>query len=121
MDTLWQIAAIFLASLGTALLVLAAVGVVRMPDLYTRMQTASKASTLGAGLVLLAVAMLTTDAGTAVRAVLASIFLMMTTPIAAHLIARAACQRKVAFSDDTKLIDMPDGSHTDAPHDASSH
>lgn len=103
--TIWMVLALVLAGLGTALLLLAGVGVIRMPDLYMRMQTASKASTLGAGCVLLAAAMLCTDGSTSVRGVLAVVFLMMTTPIAAHLIARAGYRKNVEFSSETKMID----------------
>lgn len=111
--TVWMILAMGLAIVGVALLLLAALGVIRMPDLYMRMQTASKASTLGAGCVLLAAGMLSSDGSTAVRAVLAVIFLMMTTPIAAHLIARSGYRKKVAFSSETQMIDaLPDDSDT---------
>lgn len=106
---IWWIPAMILATIGAGLLLLAAVGMLRMPDMYMRMQTASKASTLGAGCVLLAAAILSSDGATSVRAVLAVVFLMMTTPIAAHLIARAAYRKKVAFSDETKMLDpLPD-------------
>lgn len=105
LQTVWMVLALVLAAVGTLLLLLGAVGVIRMPDLYMRMQTASKASTLGAGCVLLAAAMLSSDGSTSVRAVLAVVFLMMTTPIAAHLIARAGYRKNVKFSDETKMID----------------
>jgi multicomponent Na+:H+ antiporter subunit G len=76
--------------LGAAFSLIAAIGVVRLPDLYTRMHAASKAGAVGGGLVLLAVAVMSFDAGVALRAVIGIVFLLLTTPISAHLLARAS-------------------------------
>ena len=75
---------------GCSLLLLAAVGIVRMPDLFTRMQTATKGATLGISCVLIAVALSMADLGLAIRALLTVIFFFLTAPVAAHMIARAA-------------------------------
>ena len=75
---------------GASFLLLAAVGVVRMPDLFTRMQTATKAATLGISCILLAVTVLMQDWSVGLRAVLAIIFFLLTAPVAAHMIGRAA-------------------------------
>jgi multicomponent Na+:H+ antiporter subunit G len=76
--------------LGGLFGLLAAIGIVRLPDLYTRLHAASKAGAVGAGLILIAVALISTDGAVALRAVLGIIFLLLSTPIAAHLLARAA-------------------------------
>lgn len=76
--------------LGAAFTLLAAVGVVRLPDLYTRMHAASKAGAVGGGLILIAVAILSQDAAVAIRAIVGVIFLLLTTPVSAHLLARAS-------------------------------
>lgn len=68
----------------------AAVGVVRMPDVYIRMHAATKAGTLGSGLILLAVGLSSGDFGVLVRALAAVVFLIITAPVAAHLLGRAA-------------------------------
>lgn len=79
---------------GTLLLVgalfalIAAIGVLRLPDLYTRMHAASKAGTVGGSFILLAVAVLSQDAAVSLRAVIGIAFLLLTTPISAHLLAR---------------------------------
>ena len=75
---------------GAAFLFLAAVGIARMPDLFTRMQTTSKAATLGVGCVVLAVAVHFGDLGVTARALAVIVFVLLTAPVAAHLIARAA-------------------------------
>lgn len=76
--------------LGGLFSLVAAIGVVRLPDLFTRMHAASKAGTVGSGLVLLAVAVVSADAGVALRAIVGIAFILITTPVAAHLLARAS-------------------------------
>jgi multicomponent Na+:H+ antiporter subunit G len=75
---------------GALFLLLAAIGIMRMPDLLMRMQTATKASTLGVGCVLLAAAVYFQDFGVAMRALLVIVFFFITAPVAAHMIGRAA-------------------------------
>ncbi|MEN9937581.1 MAG: hypothetical protein RLZZ387_4160 [Chloroflexota bacterium] len=75
---------------GAAFLLLAAVGVVRMPDLFMRMQSASKASTLGIGCVLLALAFHFPGVSVNIRVAGIIIFFFLTAPITAHLIGRAS-------------------------------
>lgn len=75
--------------LGALFSLVAAIGVLRLPDLFTRMHAASKAGAVGGGLVLLAVALMSFDAGVALRAIVGFVFLLITTPVAAHLLARA--------------------------------
>jgi multicomponent Na+:H+ antiporter subunit G len=52
-----ELVAAVLLLLGSALMLIAAIGVLRMPDLFTRMQASTKAASLGAGAILLAVAL----------------------------------------------------------------
>jgi multicomponent Na+:H+ antiporter subunit G len=75
---------------GGAFMLLAGVGVVRMPDLFMRMQAATKAATLGAGCMLLAVAVHFGELTVVTRALLVTAFVFLTAPVAAHMIARAA-------------------------------
>lgn len=76
--------------LGAIFTLLATIGVLRLPDLYTRMHAASKAGAIGGGLILLAVALLSHDVAVSLRAVIGIVFLLLTTPISAHLLAKAA-------------------------------
>jgi multicomponent Na+:H+ antiporter subunit G len=76
--------------IGAGFAALAGLGVVRMPDVYTRMHAATKAGTLGAGLVLVAVAVHFASVGMALRVLAALFFLILTAPVAAHMIGRAA-------------------------------
>jgi multicomponent Na+:H+ antiporter subunit G len=84
-----------LAVIGATLVLLAAVGIVRMPDLFTRMQAATKASTLGLGCLLAAAAIALPDSSAVVRAVSIGAFIMLTSPVSNHVIARAAYLTKV--------------------------
>jgi monovalent cation/proton antiporter MnhG/PhaG subunit len=79
-----------LLMIGAAFALLAGAGVVRMPDLFTRMQAATKASTLGIGSIVLAVAIHFGEMGITTRALTVIIFVFLTAPVAAHMIARAA-------------------------------
>ena len=80
--------------LGALFMLLAGVGLVRLPDLYLRMSATSKAATLGASLVLLGAAVHFGTAAVAGRAVVIVAFLFLTAPVAAHAIGRAGYRRK---------------------------
>lgn len=82
------VAALLLA--GGFFALVAAVGVARLPDVFIRMHASTKAGTLGGGLILAAVAVAQWEAGVTTRVVLIIAFLLVTAPIAAHLIGRAA-------------------------------
>jgi multicomponent Na+:H+ antiporter subunit G len=75
---------------GALFCFVAAIGLIRLPDVYTRMHAASKACALGSGLLILAVGLYAVDLGIATRAIAGFVFLLLTTPISAHLLARAA-------------------------------
>lgn len=75
---------------GSLFSLLAAVGILRLPDLLTRMHAASKAGLIGAGLIMLGIAIASGESAIVLRAVLGMLFLALTTPVSAHLLARAA-------------------------------
>ena len=79
-----------LTLMGAAFGLLAAAGVIRMPDLFMRMQAATKASTLGIGCIMLAVAVHFGEVAMTTRALAAICFVFLTAPVAAHMIARAS-------------------------------
>jgi multicomponent Na+:H+ antiporter subunit G len=80
---------------GSLVVFLGAVGLYRMPDVYHRMQASAKASSLGVALLLLAVAFHFGDAQVTLRAVAGILFIFITVPVAAHLLARAAHRIRV--------------------------
>jgi multicomponent Na+:H+ antiporter subunit G len=76
--------------LGAIFMLLSAIGILRMPDLYTRMSTTSKAASLGAGCMLVAVAVYFGETSVTMRVVATVLFIFLTVPVAAHVIGRAA-------------------------------
>ncbi|MGO1246062.1 MAG: monovalent cation/H(+) antiporter subunit G [Oceanisphaera sp.] len=83
------ITSIFLL-LGSFLMLLSGVGIIRMPDLLTRMHATSKAGALGIGLMTCGfVVFYHDDFGLVVRALAMIVFVIVTAPVAAHVLARA--------------------------------
>ena len=76
--------------LGSLFSLVAALGMLRLPDTVMRMHAATKAGTLGAGLILIAEAFFYSELGITLRVLAAILFLLLTAPVAAHLIGRAA-------------------------------
>ena len=89
-DLLYDLLLALLLVVGAAFALIAAVGLVRLPDLYTRMHAASKAGTLGSGVLLIALALHDGSGGTASRALAGVVFFLLTAPISAHLLAKAS-------------------------------
>ncbi len=75
---------------GGLFIIIAGIGVLRLPDAFIRMHAATKVGTLGSGLMLAGVAVEFGDPGVVLRCVLIVIFLLLTAPIGAHMIGRAA-------------------------------
>ena len=75
---------------GAIFCLLAGVGILRMPDIYTRMQASTKAGTLGIACIIIGVGIHFGDTLTGLEAALVVAFIFLTAPIASHLIARAA-------------------------------
>lgn len=76
---------------GTFFMVVTGIGLVRLPDVYTRMHAAGKAGTVGIALLILApvIHFAATDPFVSVRGCLAIVFQLFTTPAATYLLARA--------------------------------
>lgn len=76
--------------LGGFFCLIAAIGVLRLPDVLTRMHASTKAGVLGSSLILIGAAIYLQDTEITARVVATILFLMLTTPIGAHMIGRAA-------------------------------
>jgi multicomponent Na+:H+ antiporter subunit G len=90
MDTAQSLIAAFLILVGSAFVLTAALGLIRLPDLYTRMHAASKAGTLGSCVMLVALAVFADDLSVTTRALGGVAFFLLTAPLSAHLLAKAA-------------------------------
>ena len=83
-----------LVLLGGAFSLIAGLGLIRMPDIFTRMHASTKAGVLGSSLIMVAVGLVKEDPGTWARVIVAIFFLLLTAPIAAHMIGRASLDDK---------------------------
>ncbi|MEM9221721.1 MAG: monovalent cation/H(+) antiporter subunit G [Pseudomonadota bacterium] len=88
-DVLMVIAGL-LCIFGAGFVLVAAIGVLRLDDLYMRMHAASKAGTLGSGVLLVALAVNAETGDIVMRALAGVVFFLLTAPVSAHLLARAA-------------------------------
>ena len=69
---------------------LGCIGLVRFPDVYNRLQAGTKCVTLGVCLILIGTIVLSDSTPMQLKAVLCVIFILITSPTAAHALARAA-------------------------------
>ncbi len=89
METALDIISIITLIGGLFFLFVGTVGLLRFPDVYNRLHATTKCDTLGAGLLLLSLA-LQSSVAVGVRLALLIVFILITNPTAAHVIARAA-------------------------------
>lgn len=82
---------------------LAAVGLVRMPDLFTRLQAASKVPALSISLIAIAVALRTGGGEVAMRALALMLLVFVTSPLSAHMIARSAFVTRAEIDPETRI------------------
>ena len=80
--------------IGAFLMFLTGVGLVRMPDIFTRMHAATKSASLGVALLLLAAALFFQETMVVTKAVVTIVFIFLTAPVAASLLGRAAYARR---------------------------
>ncbi len=92
-ELVYSVAAVLLI-LGSAFALFASLGVLRFPDLYSRLHAAALAGSVGCTLIFAAVALVSGDIQVAIRAFLGILFLLLTTPIAAHILARSSYKTK---------------------------
>ncbi|HHI67997.1 MAG TPA: Na+/H+ antiporter subunit G [Planctomycetes bacterium] len=83
-----HLAGALLTLLGALFLFLGALGIVRMPDLYNRMQAGTKATTLGNILTLAGLALY--HPSWALKIGVIALFVLVTNPLSSHALARAA-------------------------------
>jgi len=79
-----------ISTAGALSILFASIGILRMPDFYLRLSVTVKASTLGVGLLLICAAIMFPDTSVTTKAIAIIFFLVITAPIAAHMIGRAA-------------------------------
>ena len=117
---LLEIIAVVLMAAGSLFTLLAAVGVVRLPDVYCRLSATSKAAPFGIGLVLAGTALVFGQTSFALQAAAVSLFLVITAPVAAHALARAAYRTRTPAAEGTLLDEQlsKEDSRTDTSDEA---
>ena len=85
-----EISIIALSGTATVFILLAAIGIIRMPDFYLRLSVTVKATTLGVAMMLVAAAIYFGEIPTTSKSLAIIFFLILTAPVAAHMIGRAA-------------------------------
>ena len=91
---------------GSALALLAAIGVARFSNLFSRMHAATKPQVLGLVMILLGIGLRVEDWHDLGLLVLVAVFQLMTAPVAAHMLGRAAYRAGQAEQDD-RVVDEP--------------
>jgi len=92
--------------MGSSFCFVAAVGIVRLPDTLMRMHAATKAGTLGAGLLIIGGAVFFQELGVILRAAGIIALMVLTAPVAAHLVGRASYLSGIALSDRTWIDEL---------------
>ena len=95
----WIVAALVLV--GAAFSLIGSLGLLRMPDIFTRLHGPSKATTIGIGsmLVTSALYMSFRGPGLSLHEFMISLFIAITTPVSSHLLAKAARHRRLPGSE----------------------
>jgi monovalent cation/proton antiporter MnhG/PhaG subunit len=101
---LWLVGVCLLA--GSLLCLLAAVGVLRLPDVFMRMHAATKSGVVGCGLILIGVGLADGSIATILKIAVTIVFLLLTTPVAGHLLGRAAYVSGAPFWGGTTANDL---------------
>ncbi len=83
---------------GAVFTLIGSLGLLRLPDFFTRLHSPTKATTLGVGSLLIASSIFfsTRGAGLSLHEVLVTLFLFITAPISAHLMAKAALHLRLS-------------------------
>ena len=108
-----EVLIMILTGIGAIAILLASIGILRMPDLYLHLSVTTKAATLGVGFILVGAAFWFQNVGVTSRVLAIILFTTLTAPVSAQLIARAAYLIKTKMWEHT-VIDELDGMYDNA-------
>ena len=108
---------IILSSIGSLAILSAGIGVLRMPDFYLRLSVTVKAATMGVGIFLLCAALLSQDISVVTKAIAVVFFIVLTAPIAAHMIAKAGYFTNTPLWEGTVTDDLRNDYQKEKPVD----
>ncbi|WP_026909053.1 Na+/H+ antiporter subunit G [Paucisalibacillus globulus] len=95
---------------GTIISLISAIGLVRLPDVYTRSHAASKSSTVGVLFILIGTLLyfIISEGYFSIRLILGIIFVFLTAPVGAHVISRAAYRADVPLTETSVEDELKD-------------
>lgn len=97
-----------LCTLGALFILISALGILKMPDFYTRLSVTVKASTMGVGLILLAAAFYFFDFSVSTKVFAIVFFLFITTPVGAFMISKTAYITGIKLWNQSIMDDLKD-------------
>lgn len=90
-----------LSLIGSLFILFAAIGLLRMPDIFNRIQAGTKATTLGSMLTLLGIGLIHPD--WLLKIILLIIFVLISNPVSSHVLGRAAHFTGIPLSEKTHI------------------
>ena len=96
----------FISTFGALFVLLAGIGIIRMPDLYLRISVTTKAATLGIGLIMFAAGIYFNESSITTRVLAIIFFLFLTAPVGAHLIGRSSYFTGIEMWKKSKMDDL---------------
>jgi len=106
MEIIIEYLILLLLIVGSTFILIASIGLLKMPDVYLRMSASTIAATLGIFLILIACALHFKDLKVALHVLGIIIFLILTVPVGAHLMARASYICKLPMWEKTQCDDL---------------
>lgn len=93
---------------GSLLSLIAAIGLVKMPDIFTRMHASTKAGTVGIECVMIALALNSGEMEVVIKAAAIVLFIVLTAPVAAHMLGRTAYRLGENYAEHTVIDQWQD-------------
>lgn len=112
MDMVITICSGFFLLVGCFLCISGGIGLLRFPDFYTRMHAVGVTDTLGAGMILVGLMMLSTDFIVFAKLVMVLLFTLLIGPTTSHVLAKAAFHNGVIPKDSNNLKQTKEKEHT---------
>jgi multicomponent Na+:H+ antiporter subunit G len=112
-----EIIAAILMLLGTVIMILGSLGVLRFGDVFLRMHAATKSGTLGIGFLLVGVALYFGEALITIKLAVLTAIYFLTSPIGAQVLAHAAHSAKIPLVKETWIDELADIHYAGEEHD----
>lgn len=100
--------------LGAFFMLIASIGMIRLPDLYMRMHAATKAPSLGIFLMVIGIIVYFFELWASVEGLIVILFVFITTPLASHMISKAGHSMGVKKDARTKVDELEEDSPSPA-------